>query len=135
MDIRKRLKAFFAKPGRKLSAVMPELHQLREVLSRISQSRDPFTEIVPFFNTVSVWHDRGIDDLIVAFEEVNDGQYDEVLRKLRTLQRHFENAGRCRYGINRTKRGERVSADKLFLGGIYGTFTHPVSFWIQRKHE
>lgn len=135
MSIRKRMKAIFTKPERKLAVVKPELQQLRQALQRASESRDPLTEIVHFFDNLSRWHDRGIGDLIAAFEEVNYGQYDEVLKKLRTLQKHFENAGRDEYGWNRTKRGETVTADKVFLGNIYGLFTHPVPFWQQRRDE
>lgn len=129
MNIRKRVKAMFVKPERKLTALKPELQQLRQALERASESRDPLTEIVHFFDTVSRWHDRGIDDLIVAFEEMNYSQYDEMLEKLRTLQKHFENAGRSEYGWNRTKRGEMVTADKVFLGNIYGLFTLPITRW------
>lgn len=135
MSIKKRVKAMFVKPERKLTALNLEFQQLRQALQRLSESRDPLTEIVQFFDSMSRWHDRGIGDLIAAFEEVNYGQYDAVLEKLRTLQKHFENAGRCEYGWNRTKRGETVTADKVFLGNIYGLFTHPVSFWKQRKDE
>lgn len=135
MSIRKRVKAIFTKPERKLTVVKPELQQLRQTLQRASESRDPLTEIVQFFDSMSRWHDRGIGDLIAAFEEVNYGQYDAVLEKLRTLQKHFANAGRDEYGWNRTKRGETVVADKVFLGNIYGLFTHPVPFWKQRKDE
>lgn len=135
MSIRKRVKAMFAKPERRLTALNTELQQLRQALQRASESRDPLTDIVHFFDAVSKWHDRGIGDLIAAFEEVNYGQYDEVLEKLRTLQEHFTNAGRCEYGWNRTKRGETVTADKVFLGNIYGLFTHPVPFWKQTKDE
>lgn len=135
MSIKKRMKAIFVKPERKLTAVKSELQQLRQALQRASETRDPLTEIVHFFDAVSRWHDRGICDLIAAFEEVNYGQYSEVLEKLQTLQKHFENAGRCECGWNRTKRGETVTADRVFLGNIYGLFTHPVPFWKQRKDE
>jgi hypothetical protein len=135
MSIRKRVKAMFTKPERKLTALKSELQQLHQALQRASESRDPLTEIVRFFDTVSRWHDRGIGDLIAAFEEVNYGQYNEVIEKLRTLQKHFANAGRCEHGWNRTKRGETVTADKVFLGDIYGLFTRPVSFWKHRKNE
>lgn len=134
-NLSKRVKAIFTKPERKLTVVKPELQQLRQTLQRASESRDPLTEIVQFFDSMSRWHDRGIGDLTAAFEEVNYGQYDAVLEKLRTLQKHFENAGRCEYGWNRTKCGETVTADKVFLGNIYGLFTHPVPFWKQTKDE
>lgn len=135
MSIRKRVKAIFAKPERKLTVLKPEFQQLRQALQQASESREPLTEIVHFFDTVSRWHDRGIDDLIAAFEEVNYGQYDEVLKKLRTLKKHFEDAGRCEYGWNRTKRGETVTADRVFLGNIYCLFTHPVSFWSREENK
>lgn len=135
MSLKKRAKAIFAKPERKLVAVLPEFQELRQALQRASESRDSLTEIVHFFGTVSRWHDRGIEDLITAFEEVNYGQYDEVLEKLRTLQKHFENAGRDECGWNRTKRGETVTADNVFLGNIFGLNTQPISFWKQRKDE
>lgn len=141
MNIRKRVKAMFAKPERKLAAIMPELQKLKKQLSQIPPNgpghalADPLDHLMYFFDIVSQWHDCGIGDVIAAFEEVNYGQYDEVLEKLRTLQKHFANAGRCEYGWNRTKRGETVTADKVFLGNIYGLFTHPVLFWKQRKDE
>ena len=135
MSIIKRVKAMFAKPERNLTMLKPELRQLRQALQRASKTRDPLTEIVHFFDTVSKWHDRGIGDLIATFEEVNYGQYDEVLEKLRTLQKHFETAGRYEHGWNRTKRGETVTADMVFLGNIYGLLTHPVSSWKQTKDE
>ncbi len=135
MNIWKRVKAMFARPERKLTALKPELKQLRQALQRALESRDTLTEIVHFFDTVSRWHDRGIGDLIAAFERANCGQYGAALEKLRTLQKHFVNAGRNEYGWNRTKRGEVVTADKIFLGNIYGLFTHPVLFWKQKKDE
>ncbi|MFH1178526.1 MAG: hypothetical protein V1711_02270 [bacterium] len=139
MNIKKLVKNMFAKrekPEKKLSVLKPELKQLRENLQRMSRTHDPLTEIVPFFDTVSKWHDRGIYDIILAFEEVNRrGKYDEVLKKLEILQVHFKNAGRCEFGWNRTKPGETVRADRVFLGNIYGLFTHSVSFWRRGKDE
>ncbi|TSC75385.1 MAG: hypothetical protein G01um101430_480, partial [Parcubacteria group bacterium Gr01-1014_30] len=85
---------------------------------------------------LGVGHDHGIGDLIAAFEEDNrGGEHNEVLEKLRALQKYFENAGRDEYGWNRTKPGETVTADRVFLGNIYGLFTHPVPFWQQKKDE
>ena len=134
-NLSKRVKAIFVKPEYKLIVLIPRLRQLRRDLQRASESRDQLTEIVHFFDTVSRWHDRGIGDLIAAFEEVNYGQYDVVLLELRMLQGHFEDAGRDDYGWNRTKRGETVMADKVFLGNIYGLFTHPIPFWKQMKDD
>jgi len=135
MQLKKRVKAIFVKPEHKLIAMMPEFRQLCEDLKRMAESKDPLTDIVHFFNSVSKWHDRGIWDLIAAFEEVNYGQYDEVILKLKKLQKHFANAGRDEYGWNRTKRDETVTADKVFLGNIFGLLTLPVPSWKKGKDE
>ncbi len=135
MQLKKRLKAIFMKPEKRITTLLPELRQLRDALQQASESRDPLTEIVRFFDTVSKWHDRGIGDLIAAFERVNYGQYNEVLEKLRALQAHFINAGRePYYGWNRTNPGESVTADKVFLGNIYGLWTKTVNFWKEQKN-
>lgn len=127
MSIRKRVKAIFVKPERELVLVKPKLQELRCTLQYASNSEYPLVAIVEFFDAVSRWHDRGISDLIAAFEGVNYGQYGELLEKLRILQRHFVDAGRQKHGWNRTKYGERVTADNVFLGD------NRVSSWKQRK--
>ena len=127
----KRLKA-----RRKLAALIPELQQLRQALQRESKVGDPLTLIVYFFDIVSKWHDRGLTDIIAELERVKfRGRYDEIIEKLKTLQGHFVNAGRDPYGMNRTKRGQMVTEDNVYLGNIYGLFTKTVRFWKQRKGE
>jgi len=135
IKIVKMIKSVFVKPEKKLSALKPEIKQLRSTLQEISKSQDSLTGIVRFFNTVSEWHDRGINDLIVAFESVNYGQYDRMLNELRILQEHFESAGRSQFGWNRTKQGETVTENNVFLGNIYGLLTKPVSFWKEKREE
>ena len=129
--IRKRLKALFLRPQRKLVAILPQLKQLREGLTRVSYQmrQEPLEQIVHFFNLTSPWHDRGLGDIIAAFEGVNYGQFGDIVHELRRLQGHFENAGRSLYGMNRTMYGERVTAEKVFLGNIYGLRTRPIPHW------
>lgn len=136
--LKKRVKAIFTKPERRLALVMPELRQLRQALQRASEvsESNALTEIVHFFDIVSRWHDRGLDDILSAFEEANtNNRYDRVITNLKTLQQCFTSAGRDKYGWNRTKRGEAVTDNNVFLGNIDGLFTHPVSFWKQQKNE
>jgi hypothetical protein len=37
--------------------------------------------------------------------------------------------GRDEYGYNRTKKGEKVTKDKVYFGNIYGLFTLDVNVW------
>jgi hypothetical protein len=93
---------------------------------------EPLSGIVKFFSLTSPWHDKGLEDAIEAFQEVNYGQYDEVLSRLVKLQLHITKAGRDRYGWNRTEVGEMVTAEKVYLGDIAFLPTRPVSYWAEQ---
>ena len=133
IQFKKRIKAFFADPVKQLAALMPDLQILRGELLSVNRWTGPLISIVHFFEIVSKWHDRGLGDVIAAFERVNYGQYDEVLDELQALEAHFENAGRNVLGMNRTNRGETVTMNNVYLGNIYGLFTKPVSSWLGYK--
>ena len=51
--------------------------------------------------------------------------FDEVQRIIRS----------SRNGVNRTKIGERVTPESVFLGNIYGLFTLPVPRWRECENE
>ncbi len=124
-----------ADPRKKLRAIMPELRQLREFLRGAASQPEPLYRIVEFFDRISPWHDRGLEDVISPFRQVNYGQHDHVIVQLIKLEGHFVNAGRDPSGMNRTERGERVTADKVYVGGVFGLFTHAVPFWVARRGE
>ena len=137
MQLKKRVKALFARPKRKLAVLVPELRSLREDLERAKKTQDPLREIVRFFDAVSRWHDRQAEILgiIQEFVDVNYGQHDKTIRELHAFMAHCARAGRDEYGWNRTKYGEQVTPDKVFLGNIYGLFTHPVTCWQAQRNE
>ena len=67
--------------------------------------------------------------------------YDQVLKskdllKLMNLHKDMwkkefqnQNLAPCEYGIFRTKDISSMVADEVYLGGIYGLHTHPITFW------
>lgn len=122
------------KPEQILASVMPELIQLRDQLRRLAQSSDSLDTIVRFFDIVSRWHDRGLQDVVDAFEKRNKGgRHDAIIEKLGTLSAHFHMAGRDLFGWNRTRLGQTVTQADVFLGNIWGLFTKPAYFWMQQK--
>lgn len=137
MNIVKRVLAALERPEQKLAALKPELLKLAEDLAMVEEeaSKEPLQAIVTFFQVTSPWHDRGLADVIDAFKRVNDGKYDAIIGALVTLDGQFELAGRSDFGWNRTKRGEAVTPDQVFLGNIYGLFTLPVPRWLKGKDE
>lgn len=45
------------------------------------------------------------------------------------------NLGPCSYGIFRTEDIETMKPEEVFLGGIWGLYTKPISFWEERKDD
>lgn len=130
------IKNIINNPKRKVAELLPQLRQLRTDLYTFIDPV-PLDGIVNFFSIISPWHDREdeIDQIVTDLQAVNYGQHSELIQKLEMLRKHFQNAGRNRYGWNRTEKGESVTADKVFLGNIFGLFTHSVSFWKQQKGQ
>lgn len=136
----KRILALFHAPERELQAIMPELRRTRSALLGISDriEDDPLAQIVNFFRVTSPWHDRirEFGSLIATFDGVNYGQYVGVIATLRSLASHFAKAGRSDYGMNRTDRGEHISVNNVFLGGLYEQVpTRTVFDWQQHKDD
>lgn len=46
-----------------------------------------------------------------------------------------ENIGPCPYGIFRTLDIPSMTPDQIYLGGIYGIVTQPISFWEAHKED
>ena len=98
-------------------------------------SHDPLDALVCFFDESSRWEDRGLENMLTSVDARCRQRHDVFFRSLETLQGHIACAGRTRFGWNRTKVGEVVTPEQVFLGNVYGLFTKPVSFWKQRKGE
>ncbi len=135
IELKKRIKSLFKSPKEKLKALGPKFRVLRQTLERMSKATDSLAEIVCFFQTISEWHDQGIDDVIFVYEEVNYGQYDELLGMLKMLRRHFQEAGRTPKKWNRTSCGETVTPDKVYLGDVHGIGMMSVEYWRKRQHH
>jgi hypothetical protein len=131
----KRLSAWLNPPEKRLLQLKPELLDLASDLESVARfaEQEPLTRIAPFFDITSKWHDRGLGDIITAFSVVNDGQYDDIIGKLVTLDHQFIAAGRSPYGWNRTEYGEAVTPEKVFLGNVYGLFTKTAEYWTKQK--
>ena len=129
-----RAHAYFFNAHDTLEPVMEKLKALRVTLVVCKNSSEPLDAIVTFFDEVSKWHDSGLGHNIYAkFENANYGQLDAALKDLLNLVVYFRTAGREEFGWNRTKRGEKVTADRVYLGDIYGLFTKTAAYWKTTK--
>lgn len=119
-----------------LQPILPDLQDLANNLKRVSLLQ-PLNGIIPFFNCVSRWHDRlsEIDIIIEFLTKVNNkGQNTRLIDSLQALRAHFINAGRDKYAMNRTEKGQEVLAEDIFLGGIFGLWTQSLPVWLAQKN-
>jgi hypothetical protein len=91
---------------------------------------------VELFNVVTPWYDKEQADqkpvgaVVSALQKANSGgRHAEAIEPLQTLQAHFQNAGRDKYGMNRTAPGEPVTPDNVYLGNVFGRWTLTATKW------
>jgi hypothetical protein len=118
----------------KISAEI-KLLKLEEALKGIK--KNDLSGIVELFQAISVFYDdNGFQEDIFALKKHNkDGSLDKQINALEIIQKHIKNAGRDPYGINRTVKGQDVSAANVFIGNVCGLFTQPVDHWLSHKAE
>lgn len=93
-----------------------DLSFFKEEMPRNKEGALEYT--LKFFNVVSEFQDQGRIKFAKNADEINF---------------LVERAGRQVYGWNRTKMGEKVTAENLYLGNVFGLFTHPIKYWINSE--
>lgn len=109
-------------------AVVNELKDLKRSLEEL-KGNEGIETIVQFFSSVSRTQDALAE---MKTEKIFSGEKEEAWKGVCT---HLGNAGRSEFGWNRTKPGETVTSENVFLGNIYGLFTRPVSDWMGGKED
>jgi len=119
-----------------LQKIQPELSNLEKSLTEIQGTSNKVEAIVKLFQIISPIQDAGgFSALISKLQKKNRKKFATKLQALEILQKHFENAGRCESGFNRTKTGEEVTSSKVYLGDVYGIWTKPASYWLNHQQE
>lgn len=107
--------------------------ELGNVAAKLHYGGDPVAAIVDFFEGISMFQDR---DLLAPIQRdfIRAGRSDSDLAgALFSLHAHVKNAGRNQYGMNRTKPGELVTAENVFLGNYNGYWTKQVSYVLTQR--
>jgi len=118
------------------TVLLSELKILRSAIMTIDTESDPINGIVHFFNLISHWDDRGLSKEIDLLHAANKkGLHDKQIGTLRTLDTLFGQSGRHEYGWNRTKNGEQVTLDNVFLGNVDGIWTKTARIFLALKDD
>lgn len=121
-----------------MNNLVVQLEQLKTLLEELKNNngQDSLTKLVSLFNLISPWQDRGIKEEYDAVVAANRrDRYALLLDQLGILSGHFHNTGRDKCGMNRTKTGEYVTDNNVFLGNIYGLWTFPIPEWGKDKDK
>ncbi|MFA5838736.1 MAG: hypothetical protein WC849_02260 [Candidatus Paceibacterota bacterium] len=130
------LKSFFMSPKKDIEKIALQLQALGEQVKFVASMPNKVEAIVKLFQVVSPIQDSGgFSQTLSVLRAKNYGQLNEVLETLEILQKHLHNAGRCQYGMNRTKSGEQVTAADVFLGDVFGIWTKSASYWLSKQEE
>jgi hypothetical protein len=134
--LKARLMALIAPPKHDISAISSQLIMLKSQMERITLMPNKVEAIIELFRIISPLQDKGgFSQTIFKLQEKNYGQINEAIEALEVLQKHFANAGRNEYGLNRTKQGQDVHAANVFLGDVFGIWTKPASYWLENQRQ
>ncbi len=107
------LSVFQSKKTKAINQALDIAEKMREELTRIP--KEGMGAIVGFFQITSKYHDD-FSEVIWKIACQGGTLKDEKKDKfLSDLSRFFDNTGRCEYGWNRTKKGEVVTEDNVYI--------------------
>jgi len=125
---------FFFKSKKVVANLHPKLEKLEKEVQAIDAMDNKVEAIVRLFQVLSSLHDEdGFNQEITLLSKYASRKMRNKINALQILQMHVRNAGRCEYGMNRTKKGEAVTPDKVYLGDIYGLWTKTADYWLSEK--
>jgi len=137
MKIKARIKAFSCSPQNDLDEIYQQVTGLIKEMETIQKMPNKIEAIIRLFQVISPIQDAG--GFSSTLQQIKSKDYGQVspivIEALETLQKHFENAGRCQFGINRTKSGQPVTADDVWLGNVFGLWTKTAAYWLSREED
>ncbi|MGV8172160.1 MAG: hypothetical protein ACP5OA_05720 [Candidatus Woesearchaeota archaeon] len=111
------------------------LEAYTKITEALNKTRsDPFDAIVIFFNATSKLQDNM--DVVNAVLNKSIPKKDEAGQNaLKFLREEIHKSGRDIYGMNRTKPGETVNIENVYLGNISGLWTFTIREWINHGNK
>ncbi|MFA5024513.1 MAG: hypothetical protein WC523_06190 [Patescibacteria group bacterium] len=126
----------FFNPKKVIANIQPRIQELEKEIKSIEAMDNKVEAIVRLFQIISPLQDAGgFSQEIFELRKHDNVKFGQQIEALSVLQKHFSNAGRSEYGINRTKKGEEVNAEKVYLGNVFGIWTKTAAYWLEKKEE
>ncbi len=130
------LSELFFSHKRFMAKMQSKLEDLENMLLSVEKIDNKIWAIINLFQVISQLQDEGgFDQEVEILNNHKSRKTEEHLIALQNLQKHIQAAGRDLYGMNRTQKGERVFADKVFLGGIFGVWTDTAKYFLDNREK
>ena len=134
--IKARIRALVSNPKNDIRKDHAALIKLKQDIQNISPNLTYVEKLVKLFEIIAPLYDENnFNKTLANLQKKNYGQIDYLVKWYELLIKHIENAGRYEFGVNRTKKGEQVTLDNVFLGNIYGLHTKQASYWLNSYKE
>ncbi|HPY08928.1 MAG: hypothetical protein ACOX0H_02685 [Patescibacteria group bacterium] len=113
-----------------------KLEKLEKEMKTIKVMDNKVEAIVRLFQVIAPLYDEGgFRQEIFLLTRIASRRKKKQIEALQVLQMHIRRAGRSKYGMNRTAKGESITSGKVFLGGIYGLWTKTADYWLSEKEQ
>lgn len=129
--------SLFFSSKKTIAKIQPQLQKLEAEIKKIDDMDNKVEAIIRLFQVISQIQDAGgfSQEIINLKKRNRNGKLNTQIKVLEVLQLHFHNAGRNVHGINRTAKGEEVTAEKVFLGNVFGLWTATAAYWLSQKTQ
>ncbi|MCI5050806.1 MAG: hypothetical protein MRY57_00675, partial [Candidatus Pacebacteria bacterium] len=94
--------------------------------------------LVDLFNFANLLNDNGGVVATKPFLNLNIFKTKEIENEEKMcndINSHLSKLNRDPYSMNRAKEKLPSTVNNVYVGGVHGFFTHPVSFWLNKKPE
>lgn len=116
-----------------LNSIKERLITIEKSLKEIDSMQNKVEAIVKLFQVISPLQDENLFAGDLQKLQKLGKKFQPEIESISTIRTHLERAGRNIYGMNRTKIGEQVTSDKVYLGDVFGLWTNTASFFLQKR--
>ena len=103
-----------------------------------ANKENPYRALVQLFSFANLLNDNGGLVATKPFLNLNFLKTKEIIKEEKLcdeINLHLSNLARDPHAMNRAPEKSPSTVENVFVGGVHGFFTHPVSFWLNSKSE
>lgn len=110
------------------------LNRLEAGLIECDKRENYIYSVIALFNLTSpIYDSKEVGKIYHSLRYKSWRKKDNLLNLTKDLREVIRQTGRDFYGMNRSGKGQMVTAQNVYLGGLYGVFTKNASYWLREE--